>query len=152
MNTARLLPTTAWNLPDQYVVQELNADDFWEQIAELSYGPVPLPLNDEVRRLYFVLRYRGEIVGWHHGYRQDSSTYTLQDSAILPAYRGKGLYTLLLNITLAYLRHRGFRIVRSRHAADLPAVLIPKLRAGFQITGLSCASERGPLVELRRVL
>ena len=71
---------------------------------------------------------------------------------IHPAWRGRGLYRALLPRVVAAARDAGFREVVSRHRADNNPILVPKLRAGFVISGFDVSPRWGLLVHLRRYL
>ncbi len=89
-----------------------------------------------------------ELVGWTFGYQKEWTTFYMTNTAIFETHRRKGIYTALLNKVLALLKDKGFRRVTSRHGANNNAVLIPKLKAGFVISGLEISEAFGILVHL----
>lgn len=99
-------------------------------------GVPALPMPEVPRHCWLVV-FGGEVVGWQASRQYDKYTALMQNTALLPAHRGKGVYKALLAAVLDALRSAGYQKVISHHHAVNNAVLVPKLRAGFAITGLS---------------
>ena len=91
------------------------------------------------------------IVGWHYGYAIDAETYYMQNSAILEPFRGQGLYSKILKIVIARLAEEGFQVITSNHHGNNAAVLIPKLKQGFIITGTQFHERFKFLIELKYI-
>ncbi|MFN4907881.1 MAG: GNAT family N-acetyltransferase [Bacteroidota bacterium] len=89
-----------------------------------------------------------EIVGWTVAQQSDHDTLLMRNTAIDPAHRGKGLYTALLPIVIEHARSGGYQRIQSTHLAANNAVIVPKLKAGFIITGLNVNEKFGLLVTL----
>jgi GNAT superfamily N-acetyltransferase len=89
-----------------------------------------------------------EIIGWHVGRQIDEDLYHMSNTAIFDEYRGKGIYSALLPKLLEIFKEKGFQKVSSRHLASNGAVLVPKLKAGFVITGFEIDERYGILVVL----
>jgi GNAT superfamily N-acetyltransferase len=90
----------------------------------------------------------GDPVGWSYGDMLDSETFFMTNSAILPAYRRRGIYTAFLMHLLTYLAALGYERVTSKHQTNNRAVIIAKLRAGFNILGVDLDERWGAQVEL----
>lgn len=90
----------------------------------------------------------GAIAGWSVGVQDSAETYQMVNSAVLPAFRGRGIYRALVDATLAEVAAQGFQRVYSRHVATNNAVIVPKLKAGFVITGTELSDRFGALVHL----
>ena len=90
----------------------------------------------------------GELAGWSVGMQESAEAYYMTNSAVLPAFRRRGLYKALIEATVARVTAAGFQRVYSRHVATNNAVIIPKLQAGFVITGLELNDRYGTLVHL----
>jgi GNAT superfamily N-acetyltransferase len=88
------------------------------------------------------------LAGWSWGQQESGSTFYMVNSAILPGYRRKGLYSALINRCLDMLSHKGFQLIYSRHRATNNAVIIPKLKAGFIISKMEIDDKFGVLVHL----
>ncbi len=89
-----------------------------------------------------------DFVGWHYG-RQDSHVqFYMQNSGILPEHRRQGLYDQLIQRVLEITIDMGFQSIWSRHNATNNAVIIPKLKHGFVITGMEVSDLFGTLVHL----
>jgi hypothetical protein len=92
--------------------------------------------------------HNSDFVGWHYG-RQDSPIqFYMQNSAILPAHRRKGLYNALMKRVLEITTEMGFQDIWSRHNATNNDVIIPKLKQGFTITAMEVTDIFGTLVHL----
>ena len=97
-----------------------------------------------------VALFRGdEFVGWSFGWQTDSESYYMTNSAVLPEYQGRGLYTAMLNKIIEILVDKGFQIIFSRHSATNNAILVPKLKAGFIIGAMDISDGFGLLIHLR---
>ena len=93
--------------------------------------------------------YRGEdLVGWSMGWQEDAATYKMVNTGILPEHQGKGIYKAILPRTLEILKQEGFQVVVSYHNATNNAVIVPKLRAGFIISGFEVSDRFGLIVRL----
>ncbi|WP_347358105.1 GNAT family N-acetyltransferase [Bdellovibrio sp.] len=96
--------------------------------------------------------YQNRMIGWHYGHATDAETYYMQNSAVLPEFRGKGLYNELLRCVLEKVKNEQFQVVTSMHHPNNPGVLIPKLKEGFVITGMHFHERFRSLVELRYII
>ena len=78
----------------------------------------------------------------------DRGNLEMTSSGILPGHRRRGLYRSLIPVVLEYARNEGFQAVVSRHTLTNNAVIIPKLKAGFVISGFDVSDRFGTLVQL----
>lgn len=92
--------------------------------------------------------HQGEFVGWSFGEQDGLERFHMINTGLFVAHRGKGVYTHLLPYILETVRQEGFQIVFSRHIATNNRVIIPKLKAGFVITGVELVDMFGLLVRL----
>lgn len=93
--------------------------------------------------------FRGDaLVGWSFGVQQSREHYYMINTGILPEHQAKGIYTALLPVILSRLAQEGFQVITSRHVVTNNRVIIPKLRAGFVITGCEVTDHFGSLVLL----
>ena len=90
-----------------------------------------------------------EAVGWHYGYSTNPETYYMQNSAIIEDYRNRGLYGDLLKAVFAKLKADGFQVISSIHHPNNAAILIPKLKQGFIISGMQVHEKFRLLIELK---
>ncbi len=104
--------------------------------------------HDPLRHHLVIRREGGDLVGVIRGSQRLRADWHMSITAIKPAFQGLGIYTELLQRLLPILKQAGFRRVLSRHHADNGAVLVPKLKAGFIITGVEVSPKRGLMVEL----
>lgn len=89
-----------------------------------------------------------EPVGWAWGDMLDQETFFMTNTGILPAYHRQGIYTAFLKRLLAYLHALGYERVTSKHQVNNRAVIIAKMRLGFNIIGVSLDERWGAQVEL----
>lgn len=87
-------------------------------------------------------------VGWHIGNQFKADTFEMSSTGILLEHRGRGLYTALIPTVLVRVKEAGFQVVASRHNLTNNAVIIPKLQAGFIISGFEVNDSFGTLVQL----
>jgi GNAT superfamily N-acetyltransferase len=93
--------------------------------------------------------YEGEqLVGWTTGWMERGGVFYMANSGVIATHRRRGIYSSLLAAAREQAIAAGAVILRSQHSVLNNAVLIAKLRAGFQISGLSQAAQMGTLVEL----
>jgi GNAT superfamily N-acetyltransferase len=90
-----------------------------------------------------------EPIGWHVGYATDAETFYMKNSAVLHQYRNKGIYSRLLEFVLDEIRKEGFQVATSIHHGNNPAVLIPKLKRGFVISGTHFHEKFRFMIELK---
>ena len=109
---------------------------FWERDCPTVIGSV---LASFKRKLF---------VGWHLGQQTLAGIFEMARTGILPQHQNRGLYTALLPTILEQLKHDGFQIVSSRHNLTNNAVIVPKLKAGFVISGFEVDDRFGTLVQL----
>jgi L-amino acid N-acyltransferase YncA len=136
----------------------------WEQASERSHGIDVGALASEEERAAVagldallagelehrvVLRAGDDVVGAYWGRQESFGRYHMVFSVVHPAWQRRGLYRALLARVMAATAASGFREVYSRHRADNNAVIIPKLAAGFAISGFEIAPRYGLLVHLR---
>jgi GNAT superfamily N-acetyltransferase len=99
-------------------------------------------------RLNIGIYHHQEFIGWSYGRQESAEKYYMVSTAILPQHQGKGIYSALLPRILGTLQREGFQIVYSRHVATNNQILVPKLKAGFVITGIELSDVFGVLVHL----
>lgn len=99
-------------------------------------------------RLHLGVFVDGEVAGWSWGHQESAEAFYMVNSAVLPAYRGRGLYAALLRALLARVAEQGFQRIYSRHKATNNAIIVPKLKAGFVVTALELSDRFGTLVQL----
>lgn len=99
-------------------------------------------------RLYLGIFVDGRVAGWTWGLQESAEAFYMVNSAVLPRYRGRGLYSALLQSLLKQVTELGFQRVYSRHKATNNGIIVPKLKAGFIITALELSDRFGTLVHL----
>ena len=89
-----------------------------------------------------------QAIGWSYGDMRDRETFFMTNTGLLPAYRQRGIYTLFARRLLAYLDALGYERVVSNHQTNNRAVIIAKLKLGFNITAVNLDERWGAQVEL----
>lgn len=90
----------------------------------------------------------GDPIGFSSGCLRDAHTFFMEWSGILPSHQRKGLYSSFLDTLLSYLKELGIERVISNHMGTNRPVLIAKLKAGFNVTGITLDERWGVLVWL----
>ncbi|HEX7673040.1 MAG TPA: GNAT family N-acetyltransferase [Bdellovibrio sp.] len=157
------------NLGDGFILKEVSLDELGQvldvhyarsfsnranALANASLRPPSEKLKERRKGMntYFlrmVLYKNSEVVGWHFGNSSDAETYYMKNSVVLKNFRQQGLYSRMLTAVLEILQQEGFEVVTSLHHPNNPAILIPKLKAGFVITGTQIHERFRFLIELR---
>lgn len=98
---------------------------------------------------YFIIRTEaGTPIGFSYGDMRDGQTFFMTSTGILLEYQQQGIYTAFLKRLLSYLYAVGYERVLSNHHPNNRAVIIAKLRVGFNITALNLDERWGAQVEL----
>lgn len=87
-------------------------------------------------------------IGFSAGRMTGASEFMMDDTGILPSYQGKGIYSTFLKGYISYLRDCGYERIVSYHSPTNRAVLIAKLKAGFNISGMSLREHAGASVKM----
>ena len=87
-------------------------------------------------------------VGWMFGETQYENTFYMRNTGFLKNYQNKGIYTAFLKEFLGYIKSIGYEKVTSHHLGTNKAVLIPKLKIGFNICGFELHELFGANVKL----
>ena len=123
----------------------------WEEALSQEERAAHRELAGEVRKnrpLRIAAYDQEELVGVSYGRHAEDSTFNMSISLVSPAYRRQGLYGEMLRYVLARTKQDGFLKVTSRHRATNNAVIIPKLKAGFVISGMELDPAFGTMVHL----
>ncbi|MEM9953530.1 MAG: GNAT family N-acetyltransferase [Chloroflexota bacterium] len=88
------------------------------------------------------------VVGYAYGDMRDSQTFFMTSTGILSEHRRKGLYSGFVTYLLQYLSKIGYERVVSNHHPNNRAVIITKLKLGFNITAVNLDERWGAQVEL----
>jgi hypothetical protein len=88
-------------------------------------------------RLNLGLFHEERFVGWSWGHQRSATEFYMESSAVFVEHRRKGLYSALLQEIIRVTANEGFQVISSKHHQTNNAVIIPKLKSGFLITGIS---------------
>jgi hypothetical protein len=99
-------------------------------------------------RLNLGIFHHQKFIGWHCGDQKSSEEFYMRNTGILAEYQGRGLYTSMLKHIPLFLKAAGFQVISSKHNATNNRVIIPKLKAGFIISGLEISDRFGTMVRL----
>jgi len=126
-----------------------NGEDVYSAEERAGFAALGKELGSTPLSHHLVIREPdGSAVGVMRGSQRPRADWHMSITALLPRVQGQGIYTELLRRLLPLLAEAGFRQVTSRHHADNNPVLIPKLQAGFLISGFQISPRRGLMVEL----
>jgi ribosomal protein S18 acetylase RimI-like enzyme len=87
------------------------------------------------------------LIAWSYS-KVEGSQLHMVNSGVIPDLRRRGIYSRLVEGTITYAETRGFSKIFSRHVPSNNAVIIPKLRLGFILSGFEYSEVYGPLVHL----
>jgi len=87
------------------------------------------------------------LVAWSYS-KVEGSQLHMVNSGVLPDFRRRGVYSRLVEATITYAKTTGISKIFSRHVPSNNAVIIPKLRLGFMVSGFEYSEVYGPLVHL----
>ena len=107
-----------------------------------------MPRMENIQRYQLVAKDGDKIIGWSFGQQRTYDDFYMVNSAVFPEYRRQGIYTELMRLAVDHITELGFQRIYSRHKMSNNAVIIPKLKAGFVITGFEVNDVFGNLVEL----
>ncbi len=98
--------------------------------------------------VHYVMYEGEELVGWTSAIQNSPGELYMMNSAILPKYRRRGHYKALMQKIIDKASELGFQVVTPQHVASNNDVIIPKLKAGFNITGMEVSDQFGLFVKL----
>jgi len=160
------------SLPDNVTARRVNSDELFhvfnkhinDVFPDGSFSDISLnegrknradkrvPLKDRYNLLHsehILFFNKANIpIGWMFGHTEDQITFYMQNTGFLKEYQNKGIYTAFLKVLLEYLRNIGYEKVTSHHLGTNKAVLIPKLKLGFNICGLELHEVIGANIKL----
>jgi GNAT superfamily N-acetyltransferase len=94
----------------------------------------------------------GAPIGWTLAEAEDSITYYLRNTGLLPAYQKQGIYLKFAAHHEKYLAAIGYERITSHHQTTNRRVIIGQLRNGFLISGMELTERWGPLVKMVKFL
>jgi GNAT superfamily N-acetyltransferase len=94
------------------------------------------------------LYHHDNMVGWCWGVEENPEKFYMVNSYVEPDNRRQGFYTKMMEMVLLSAQAAKFQIIYSRHAATNNPVLIPKLKAGFIVSGFEISDAYGLLLHL----
>jgi hypothetical protein len=131
------------------VFDDYERSELLSEVVAAEAAARPAGVVRDVQSPFGLAAYRANVlVGWSQGYRQGKSEFYMLNSGVVITERRKGVYSALVSGLLAHAASEGYAKVTSRHAAGNSAVLIAKLRLGFQVSGFEYSEVYGPLVQL----
>lgn len=115
----------------------------------LSVRRLQQQMNTRYRLRLGIFYQQTDFIGWSAGWQRDNDVYYMANSGIVPAHQNRGIYSHVLPVLLELVKTEGFQIIESRHTASNNRVIIPKLKAGFVLSGFEVSDQFGTLVWLR---
>jgi ribosomal protein S18 acetylase RimI-like enzyme len=89
-----------------------------------------------------------ELVGWSSSFQVSPGELYMMNSAVMPKYRKQGHYKRLMQKVVEKAKELGYQQITSQHLASNNDVIIPKLKAGFNIVGTEISDQWGVFVKL----
>jgi len=102
----------------------------------------------QMHRFQWRIMHGEDIVGWTFCFQTDHETLYMCNTAIDPQHRRKGLYAALLRVVMQHAKDLGYQVITSKHKAWNNAVIIPKLKEGFIVSGVNVSERFGLMVHL----
>jgi ribosomal protein S18 acetylase RimI-like enzyme len=131
------------------VFDDYERSDLLTEVIKQETAARPEGLVRDLPSPFGLAAYRdGALVGWSQGHRLGKSEFYMLNSGVASTERRTGVYSHLVRAVLAHAASQGYAKVTSRHAAANTAVLIAKMRLGFQVSGFEYSEVYGPLVQL----
>ncbi|MBN8703323.1 MAG: GNAT family N-acetyltransferase [Bacteroidetes bacterium] len=147
-DTSKFASITRANRPRLF---DGNYDYNWNEALSEEEKISVRELGKNLEKL-FVYRYLfysdGKAIGWSWGVQKAADEIYMVNTAIEPEYRNKGIYTAFLHLLIKELSEKGFQRIYSRHKLSNNGVIIPKLKAGFVITGIEVDDRFGSVAIL----
>ncbi len=99
-------------------------------------------------RIYLTAWEGEQLVGWSWGFQKSGHEFYMCNSAVLPEYRKRKIYSTLLDKVVEKATQDGFQEINSKHHADNNSVIIPKLKKGFVVQGFEINPRFGLMLTL----
>ncbi len=113
-----------------------------EQLKKLNAG------WDYPYKHYFLAFHKDQLIGWSWGYQDSRESFYMVNSAVMPEFRGRGIYKRLLEVSLERLVSKGYQRIWSRHNSTNNPIIGVKLKKGFKITAFETSDVFGQLIHL----
>jgi ribosomal protein S18 acetylase RimI-like enzyme len=141
--------------PEFTALRDIAFADFGERSALLSdvlaeesnKRPKVSGQNEQIPQLKIGAFVENRLIGWSYSKGEGSQLHMI-NSGVHPDLRRRGIYSRLIEATITYADSHGFTKIFSRHVPSNNAVIIPKLRVGFMVSGFEYSEVYGPLVQL----
>jgi GNAT superfamily N-acetyltransferase len=104
------------------------------------------------RRSLWIASIRGQAVAFKLGYELDEHTFYSWLGGVLPAYRGLGIASDLMEAQHQWCRERGYRTIQTKTQNRWKNQLLLNIKSGFEITGYHASDEAGPKIMLEKKL
>jgi len=157
-------------LKDEYIARKVEAEEFNEMFREyrstmfqnsVDFRPMEIITDNEREKLkqifpamkypntiHYLIEKDNELAGWSYGFQDGKEEFYMCNSGIFPKHRRQGLYSKILKVIMDEAIAKGFQIIHSKHALTNNAVIIPKLKAGFIISGIAMEDKFGTMLNL----
>lgn len=123
-------------------IEDLMSESEKEKLSKLNR------LKDNKYKLRLYILKGNTRVGWFMGEQISRETFYMRNTGIFKEFRNKGIYTRFLSVLREIIREKGFQKITSSHIVTNNNVIVPKLKAGFMITGFEISDRFGLFVNL----
>lgn len=122
-------------------------DDFLSNFEKTKLNDLNLNYKQNYT-LHTLLFYKEELAGWSMGFQNTTESFLISNSAILPKYRGRSLYSNMQDQVIKIVLSKGFQKIQSFHTLTNNVIILSKLKKGFVITGMHINEVSGTLLQL----
>ena len=123
-------------------IEEILSENEKKKLSKLNR------LKDNNYRLRLYILKGNTRIGWFLGEQISRETFYMRNTGIFKEYRNKGVYTRLLLLLIEILSEKGFQKITSSHIVTNNNVIVPKLKAGFLISGFEISDRFGLIIKL----
>ena len=124
------------------IIKDSNIETAWTISNQIPEFDQPYPLKEYKKRLrnvchnVLVAFVHEELVGFKIGYALDELSFYSWMGGVLPAYRNRGVATLLATHHERWASEKGFSFIRLKTRNIHKRMLIFALKSGFMIDGI----------------
>lgn len=130
-----------------FIIGYINPEEIYSKREKDNIKNLNENIGKRYKLMLFILNGNKKI-GLFLGRQEDHETFFMMITGILKKHRNKGIYKKMLPLILKILKEKGFQKVYSRHSVTNNNVIVPKLKAGFVISGIELNDSAGLFVQL----
>jgi GNAT superfamily N-acetyltransferase len=136
--------------PPETIVEQIRC--LYEMIFQISSERMAQKMKQVIHLLAIVAFDEEKAVGFKIGYESDFEEFYSWIGGVDPAYRRRGIGSKLMTMQHEWLRKHGYKIVTTQTKNKWRAMLLLKLRHGFDIIGTFTDEKGEPKIILQKRL